>query len=207
MFCVAEHEAAAVTDLAELIVDSDIVANVCPPEFGAEHGYAGQTSPKLYNANHGPLKCYGGRRVPIKLRGENRTWVEAVIVVTVANVAYPVLSVGEMLLTGYTGAFAPTGCITAKNGCRIVVEQRGKTLIVEGRLAVSSGASKIGNPIDPTRGLGPERPNEQFDPDRFGPGVGPCGPEGPNLNARGASPGDRAGSRVAEPGLSRDPPI
>ncbi len=71
-----------------------------------------------------------------------------------AHVTYPVLSVGKILLNGYTGVFAPTGCFTARRGCRIVVEQRGKTCIVEGRLGASRGVSKIGNQV--VHGLGQE---------------------------------------------------
>ncbi len=69
----------------------------------------------------------------IFLRCDDGTWLAAVILFVVANVAYPVLSVGRMLANSFTGVFAPSGSFIAKNGHRVVVEQRGKTFFLEGK--------------------------------------------------------------------------
>ena len=148
--------------VAEIVVDSGSVANVCPPEFGAEYGFTTDEVPKLFNVNYEALKCYGMRNVPIMLKCDDGTWWEAQILFVVANVAYPVLSVGKMISNGYTCVVAPTGSFIAKNGRRVGVQTRGKTFIMEGKLGTAIGRKhkEIGeNVVAPvTRGLGPGRP-------------------------------------------------
>ena len=152
----------AVTEaVVEIVVDSGSVANVCPPEFGAEFGFTTDAVPNLFNVNYEALKCYGMRMVSILLKCDDGTWLQAVILFVVANVAYPVLSVGKMISNGYTGVFAPTGSFIAKNGRRVGVQTRGKTFIMEGKLgtATDQNHKKIGQHIvaPVTRGLGPGR--------------------------------------------------
>ena len=125
---------AVTEDIAEIVVDSGSVANVCPPEFGAEFGFTSDAVPKLFNVNYEALKCYGMRMVSILLKCDDGTWLQAMILFVVANVAYPVLSVGKMIANGYTGVFAPSGSFIAKNGRRVQVQTRGKTFILKGSL-------------------------------------------------------------------------
>ena len=157
---------AVTEDIAEIVVDSGSVANVCPPEFGAEFGFTSDAVPKLFNVNYEALKCYGMRMVSILLKCDDGTWLQAMILFVVANVAYPVLSVGKMIANGYTGVFAPSGSFIAKNGRRVQVQTRGKTFILEGKLGTTTGQKQKINGehvVAPVVGLGPGRP--RGDPD------------------------------------------
>ena len=157
----------AVTEgIEEIVVDSGSVANVCPPEFGAEFGFTGDAVPKLFTVNSEALKCYGMRKVSIQLKCDDGAWLQAFILFVVANVAYPVLSVGKMIANGYTGVFAPSGSFIAKAGRRVQVQTRGKTFVLEGKLGATTGQKEKfdgRHNVAPVTGFGPGR--QQGDPD------------------------------------------
>ena len=112
----------------ELVLDSGSVSTACPYAWCSVISVNDEEKVYLQDIQQRRIPSHGSRVVPLELcRPEGR--VECKVKFDVADVAYPVVSMGKMIESGFTFSFDDYKCYMHKGNQRVEIFRKGRILM------------------------------------------------------------------------------
>ena len=166
----------------ELVLDSGSVPTACPYAWCSDISVNDGDKVYLQDIQQSRNPSHGSRAVPLELWGpEGR--VECKVKFDVADVAYPVVSLGKMIESGVTFSFDDCKCHMHKDNKRVVIFRKSRIFMLKMRRRWLESKAQMVAPID-------EVVDEEMEVDDDGEGAGDA----------------RAEPRADEPGDNPPPP-
>ena len=123
----------------ELVLDSGSVSTACPYAWCSDVNDGDNQQRRI--PSHGP------RVVPLEVWGrEGRA--ECKVKFDVADVAYPVVSLGKMIESGFTFSFDDHKCYMHKDNERVEIFRKGRILVLKMRRRWLESKAQMVAPID-----------------------------------------------------------
>ena len=120
----------------ELVLDSGSVSTACPHAWCSDISVNDGDKVYLQDFQQGRIPSHGSRVVPLELWGpEGR--LECKVKFDVADVAYPVVSLGRMIESGFTFSFDDCKCYMHKGNQRVEIFRKGRIFCVENEAQVA----------------------------------------------------------------------
>ena len=169
----------------ELVLDSGSVSTACPYAWCSDISVNNEDKVYLQDIQQRRIPSHGSRVVPLELWGpEGR--VECKVKFDVANVAYPVVSRGKMIESGFTFSFDDYKCYMHKGNQRVEIFRKGRIFVLRMRRRWLESKVQMVAPID-------EVAEEEMEIDDDGEGAGDARAE-----PRADEPGDDPPPRPRE---------
>ena len=166
----------------ELVLDSGSASTACPYAWCSDISVNDKEKAYLQDIQQRRIPSHGSRVVPLELWGpEGR--VECKVKFDVADVAYPVVSLGKMIESGFTFSFDDNKCYMHKGNQRVEIFRKGRIFVLKMRWRWLKCTVQMVAPID-------EVADEEMEVYDDGEGAGDA----------------RAGPRLDEPGDVPPPP-
>ena len=139
----------------ELVLDSGSVSTACPYSWCADIPVNDKEKAYLQDIQQRRIPSHGSRVIPLELWGPegNVPCMVKFDVADVADVAYPVVSLGKMIETGSTFSFNDYKCYMHKGNRRVEIFRKGRIFVLRMRRKWLTGSMVA--PID-----GPSRCGE-----------------------------------------------
>ena len=116
----------------ELVLDSGSVSTACPYAWCSDISVNNEDKVYLQDIQQRRIPSHGSRVVPLELWGpEGR--VECKVKFDVADVAYPVVSLGKMIESGFTFSFDDYKCYMHKGNQRVEIFRKGRVFVLRMR--------------------------------------------------------------------------
>ena len=116
----------------ELVLDSGSVSTACPYAWCSNISVNDGDKVYLQDIQQRRIPSHGSRVVPLELLGpEGR--VECKVKFGVADVAYPVVSLGKMIESGFTCSFDGYKCYMHMGNQRIEIFRKGRIFVLRRR--------------------------------------------------------------------------
>ena len=131
----------------ELVLDSVSVAKARPYAWCSDISVNDKEKAYLQDIQQRRFPSHGSREVPLELWGpEGR--VECEVKFDVANVAYPVVSLGKMIESGFTLSFDDYKCYMYRDSKRVEIFRKGRIFVLKMRRRRLKSTAHIVAPID-----------------------------------------------------------
>ena len=135
----------------ELVLDSGSVSTACPYAWCADIRVNDKEKAYLQDIQQRRIPSHGSRVVPLELWGPEGN-VQCMVKFDVADVAYPVVSLGKMIETGFTFSFDDYKCYMHRGNKRVEIFRTGKIFVLRmrrkwlkgGMVAPIDGPSRCG---------------------------------------------------------------
>ena len=111
----------------ELVLDSGSVSTACPYAWCSDISVNNEDKVHLQDIQQRRIPSHGSRVVPIEL------W-ECKVKFDVADVAYPVVSLGKMIESGFTFSFDDNKCYVHKGNRRVEIFRKGRIFVLRMKL-------------------------------------------------------------------------
>ena len=116
----------------ELVLDSGSVSTACPHAWWSDISVNNEDKMYMQDIQQRKFPSHGSRVVPLELWGpEGR--VECKVKFDVADVAYPVVSLGKMIESGFTFSFDDYKCYMHKGDQRVEIFRKGRIFVLKMR--------------------------------------------------------------------------
>ena len=137
IFSVMGESVASVTTGAdnlwdELVLDSGSVSTACPYAWCSDISLNNDDKVHLQDIQQRRIPSHGSRVVPLELWGPEGC-VECRVKFDVADVAYPVVSLGKMIESGFTFSFDDYKCYMHKGNRRVEIFRKGRIFVLRMR--------------------------------------------------------------------------
>ena len=109
----------------ELVLDSGLVSTACPYAWCSDISVNNEDKVYLQEIQQRRIPSQGSRVVPLELWGPEGC-VECKVKFDVADVAYPVVSLGKMIESGFTFSFDDHKCYMHKGNQRVEIFRKGR---------------------------------------------------------------------------------
>ena len=116
----------------ELVLDSGSVSTACPYAWCSDISLNNEDKVHLQDIQQRRIRSHGSRVVLLELWGPEGC-VECRVKFDVADVAYPVLSLGKMVESGFTFSFDDYKCYMHKGNRRVEIFRKGRILVLRMR--------------------------------------------------------------------------
>ena len=116
----------------ELVLDSGSVSTACPYAWYADIRVNDKEKAYLQDIQQRRIPSHGSRVVPLELWGPEGN-VQCMVKFDVADVAYPVVSLGKMIETGFTFSFDDYKCFMHRSNKRVEIFRRGRIFVLRTR--------------------------------------------------------------------------
>ena len=152
---VSRSGVAAMTDRDEvwdeLVLDGGSVSTASPYAWCADIRMNDKEKAYLQDVQQCRIPSHGSRVVPLELRGSEGN-VQCLVKFDVADVAYPVVSLGRMIDTGFMCSFDDYNCYMHKGNRRVEIFRKGRMFVLRmrrrwlkvGMVAPIDGPSRCG---------------------------------------------------------------
>ena len=131
----------------ELVFDSGSVSTACPYARCSDISVHDKEKAYLQDIQQRRIPSHGSRVVPLELWGpEGR--VECKVKFDVADVAYPVVSLGKMIESGFTFSFDDYKCYMHKGKKRVEIFRKGRIFVMKMRRRWLKSTAQMVAPID-----------------------------------------------------------
>ena len=148
----------------ELVLDSGSVSTACPHSWCSDISVNNEDKVNLQDIQRHRIPSHGSRVVPLVLWGpEGR--VECKIKFDETDVAYPVVSLGKMIESGFTFSFDDYKCYMHKGNQRVEILRKGRIFVLRMRRLWLESKVQMVAPID-------EVAEEEMEIDDGGEGAG-----------------------------------
>ena len=135
----------------ELVLDSGSVSTACPYSWCADIRVNDKEKAYLQDIQQRRILSHGSRVVPLELWGPEGN-VQCMVKFDVADVAYPVVSLGKMIETGFTFSFDDYKCCMHRGNRRVEIFRKGRIFVLRmrrkwlkgGMVAPIDGPSRCG---------------------------------------------------------------
>ena len=129
------------------MLDSGSVSSACPYARCSNISVNDKEKAYLQDIQQRRIPSHGSRVVPLELWGpEGR--VECKVKFDVADVAYPVVSLGKMIESGFTFSFDDYKCYMHKGNKRVEIFRKGRIFVLRMRRRWLKGTAHTVTPID-----------------------------------------------------------
>ena len=116
----------------ELVLDSGSESTECPYAWCSDISVNNEDKVYLQDIQQRRIPSHGSRAVPLELWGpEGR--VDCKVKFDVADVAYPVVSLGKIIESGFTFSFDDYKCYMHKGNQRIEIFRKGRIFVLRMR--------------------------------------------------------------------------
>ena len=137
IFCVMGGSVASVTAGTdnlrdELVLDSGSVSTACPYAWCSDISLNNEDKVHLQDIQQRRIPSHGSRVVPLELWSPEGC-VECKVKFDVADVAYPVVSLGKMIESGFTFSFDDYKCYMHKGNRRVEIFRKGRIFVLRMR--------------------------------------------------------------------------
>ena len=116
----------------ELVLDSGSVSTACPYAWCSDISVNNEDKVHLQDIQQRRIPSHGSRVVPLELWGPEGC-VECKVKFDVADVAYPVVSLGKMIESGFTFSFDDYTCYMHKGNRRVEIFRKGRIFVLRMR--------------------------------------------------------------------------
>ena len=131
----------------ELVLDSGSVSTACPYAWCSDISVNDGDKVYLQDTQQRRIPSHGSRVVPLELWGpEGR--VECKVKFDVADVAFPVVSLGKMIESGFTFSFDDYKCYMHKDNKRVEIFRKGRIFVLKLRRRWLESKAQMVAPID-----------------------------------------------------------
>ena len=130
IFVMVDGSVASVTTdrddmLDELVLDSGSVSTACPHAWCSDLSVNDKERAYLQDIQQRRIPSHGSRVVPLELWGPEGS-VQCKIKFDVADLAYPVVSLGKMIESGFTCSFDDCKCYMHRGNKRVEIFRKGR---------------------------------------------------------------------------------
>ena len=150
----------------ELVLDSGSVSTACPYAWCSDISVNNEDKVYLQDIQQRRIPSHGSRVVPLELWGPEGC-VECNVKFDVADVAYPVVSLGKMIESGFTFSFDDYKCYMHKGNQRVEIFRKGRIFVLRMRRRWLESKVQMVAPMDEVAG-------EEMEIDDDGEGAGGC---------------------------------
>ena len=116
----------------ELVLDCGSVSTACPYAWCSNISVNNEHKVYLQDIQQRRIPSHGSRVVPLKLWGPEGG-VDCKVKFDVADVAYPVVSLGKMIESGFTFSFDENKCYMHKGNQRVEIFRKGRIFVLRMR--------------------------------------------------------------------------
>ena len=116
----------------ELVLDSGSVSTACPYAWCSDISLNNKDKVHLQDIQQRRIPSHGSRVVPLELWGPEGC-IECKVKFDVADVAYPVVSLGNMIESGFTFSFDDYKCYMHKGNRRVDIFRKGRIFVLRMR--------------------------------------------------------------------------
>ena len=116
----------------ELVLGSGSVSTACPYAWCSDISLNNEDKVHLQDIQQRRIPSHGSRVVPLELWGPEGC-VECKVKFDVADVAYPVVSLGKMIESGFTFSFDDYKCYMHKGNRRVEIFRKGRIFVLRMR--------------------------------------------------------------------------